>query len=136
MVRRSCGEAGEAVEDVVAPSAAIRGRAHGLAELAVVGNINAGAFLREHDLADGRAQPRLHCGFVFGAAGFLRPHGAQVGWPRQTADMGGENSFGASFHRRCLAAVCLETWQQIPGKKPVKCPAVRPLPELNQICKF
>ena len=104
---RSRREAGDAVEDVIAPSAPVGGRAHGLAELAVVGNVDAHVFLRAHDFADGRAQPRLQRHFVLRRDGFFRPHGAQVRRPRQAADMGGKNAFSASFHWRLpLARDC------------------------------
>ena len=97
---RSRREAGDAVEDVISPSAPVGGRAHGLAELAVVGNVDAHVFLRAHDFTDGRAQPGLQRRFVLRRDGFFRPHGAQVRRPRQAADMGGKNAFSASFHKK------------------------------------
>ena len=134
-LRRSRREAGEAVEDVIAPSAAVGGRAHGLAELAVVGNVDAGAFLRQHDLADGGAQPRLQRRFVLSRDGFFRPHGAQVRRPRQAADVGGENAFSASFHGRCLAVVYPQIWRKIPAEETVMFPAIKPLRDLDHFAQ-
>ncbi len=103
---RSWREAGDAVEDVIAPGAPISSRAHGLAELAVIGNVDAHVFLRADDLADGRAQSRLQRRFVLRCDGFFRPHGAQVCRPRQAADVGGENAFSASFHNKGCSNGC------------------------------
>ena len=52
-------------------NAPVRGRAHRLAELAVVGNVDAGVFLHAHDSTNGRAQPRLERSFVSAVAAFF-----------------------------------------------------------------
>src|SRR5688500_15499918 len=70
-----------------------------LAELAVVDNVDAELDLLAHDLAHRAAQP---CGMhrvVDGLALLPGVHGLEhIGWPRQAADMGGENSLAASLH--------------------------------------
>src|SRR6185437_11805610 len=96
-VRRRRDEARDAVENVVAPGAAVRCGAHRLAELTIVRNIDAGLHLSEHNLAHGRSQARLQR-FFRGPARWLRPHFAQVGGPGETADMRGQNSVSASSH--------------------------------------
>src|SRR5258706_5978579 len=77
----------------------------------------------------------MQCGFVVGRVGLLRPHGAQLSRPRQTADVGGENSFRASFHRRRLAVVDLQTWRKMSAEKPAMFPAIKPLRDLDRFSK-
>src|SRR5215468_4292291 len=95
--RRCRNETRDAVEDVVAPGAAVRCGAHRLAEFAIVRNIDACRLLSEHDLAHGGSQARLQR-FFRKTTRLLRPHFAQVGRPWKTADMRGQNSLSASSH--------------------------------------
>src|SRR5260370_27787942 len=70
-----------------------------LAELAVVDDVDAQLDLLVHDLGDRPAQPRGVRLLVHALALLLGlDHVEQIGGTRQAADMGGENSLGASLH--------------------------------------
>src|SRR5215468_2919506 len=95
--RRCRNETRDAVEDVVAPGAAVRCGAYRLAKFAIVRNIDTCRPLSEHDVAHGGSQARPQR-FFCETARLLRPHFTQVDRPGKTTDMCGQNSLSASSH--------------------------------------
>ncbi len=82
-------EAADALEDVRRPA--------GLAELAVVDDVETDGDLLAHDVLDGRAQRRRIGRGAVAAGGFLRGR-AQLGRPHEAADVSRENAIVAAFH--------------------------------------
>ena len=84
---------------VIPPCAVIVGAAHRLAELAVVGNVDAELALLLDHVRNRRGEALRIGGIAFAFAdGNRLAHGDQVRRPRQAAGMGGENAIGTAFH--------------------------------------
>jgi len=110
------GKSRQPREGIIPPGAVVVAAGHRLAELAVVGNVDAEFALRAHHVGD-RGGKALRIGGLVGAvAGGARPaDGDEIRRPRQTARMGGENAIRAVFHgpgtvkqirRRCYGIGC------------------------------
>src|SRR6202035_4705981 len=84
---------------IIPPRPIIVGAAHRLAELAVVGNVDAElALLLDHVGHRGGEDLRIG-GIAFAFTdGNRLAHGDEVWRPRQAAGMSGENAIGAAFH--------------------------------------
>ena len=103
----SCGnirirnfETGESFEDVAGPRSIIDWRAGGVAEFAVVDDLNAGVDLIAYDCCDGFAQRPGEVRVAVRFASESCPIELnQRSRPRQAADMRGEHPVFASFHR-------------------------------------
>src|SRR5207249_632268 len=97
-------EPAEALEGIAPPRAVVHAVAHGLAELAVAGNVDADLALTPHDGGDGIAEPALEVRLVrcrarlAGAIGLDQLVGA-----RQAPHVRGEDAITAVPHRRALS---------------------------------
>src|ERR1700733_10523493 len=83
----------------IPPGPVIVGAAHRLAELAVVGNVDAKLALLLDNIGDRRGEALRIGGIAFAFAdGNCLTHGNEVRRPRQAAGMGGENTIGTVLH--------------------------------------
>src|ERR1700722_9216574 len=84
---------------VIPPCPVIVGAAHRLAELAVVGNVDAELALLLDHVRNRRGEALRIGGIAFAFAdGNCLAHGNEVRRPRQAAGMGGENTIGTMLH--------------------------------------
>ena len=84
---------------VIPPCPVIVGAAHRLAELAVVGNVDAELALLLDHIRDRVGEALRIGGIAFAFAdGDRLAHGDQIRRPRQAAGVGGENAIGAVLH--------------------------------------
>src|SRR5580704_4831120 len=84
---------------IIPPCPVIVGSAHRLAELAIVGNVDAELALLLDHIRHRRGEALRIGGIAFAFAdGNCLAHGDQIRRPRQAAGVGGENAIGTAFH--------------------------------------
>src|SRR5262249_18755814 len=84
---------------IVPPRAVVIARGHRLAELAVVGNVDAEVALPAHHVGNGGSEDLRECGVVHAFACGARPaRGDETCRPRQASGMGGEHTIGTASH--------------------------------------
>src|SRR5262249_30333672 len=92
-------QAAQALERVAPPRAVVHALAHGLAVLAVAGDVAAGGLLPAHDVLHGQTQSILIAGLVLRLARL--PAAVQLDQlvrPRQAAGVAGEDPLLAALH--------------------------------------
>jgi hypothetical protein len=96
-------EAAQALERVAPPGAVVDALAHGLAVLAVAGDVDARGLLPSHDLLDRRAQALLVSRLILRLTRLACPVELdQIVRARQAAGMTRDDALSAVFHRRLV----------------------------------